>query len=241
MRAHRGSSLIPLVITAVSCLAATGSARATPITNGDFSTGQPAPAGWVFTPGFVTTSNSPQSHATLTEDVVGGLEVDLSQIFAVTGGTSLSFQLTNATPGTSPSPLPAFFQASLIDPVSQNSLVPVVGGSTGFYTHDLDSVGETHAALGVTVTPSLGSIPATITVDISSLSNPTDAKILFSVIQGDDTTAASVSLTNVQINGQGGGGPPGAPEPASGLLLLGLGLPLLARYAWVRRRTRQVI
>jgi len=222
-------------------------APATQLVNGNFSSGLVGwnvdAAGQIYPFGvgqsFVTTSGS---QATINEDVTSGFfEVDLYQMFVVTGETTLSFDLTGIHTNTK-DVTPAFFQAALVNPTSGASLVPTVDPSDpnviAFYTHDLnDSSPEVRAASGVTVSPSLSTDAGTITVNIANLTNPTDAKILFSVVTGtNDTEPASASLTNVQLNGQSG--PAAAPEPASAVLLLGLGLPLLMRYAWVRRQSR---
>ncbi|HEV3118988.1 MAG TPA: hypothetical protein VGY58_18185, partial [Gemmataceae bacterium] len=96
------------------------------------------------------------------------------------------------------------------------------------------------------VTATSPDAPTVISVDVSAIAPGTNAEILFRVGTGNYPTDSSgqptqpdspgsVSLTNVMINGQG---PTAAPEPASAVLLLGLGLPLLMRYTWVRRHSR---
>jgi hypothetical protein len=259
MRVHWRSSLMEFVIIAMGCFALTGSAGATQIVNGDFT----APGGLTgWTVSVVGDANFPQpyvdgvgqpfvsaanSQATMIVDV-NGSEVDLYQVFTMlTPASTLSFTLKGLNTNTAV--IPDYFNASLFYASGANtgsSAVPTVAPGDAFYVLDLVPDGlndpvHNQLASGVTQSLTNGGLPATISVDVSTLSaGPTaNYEVFFRVGTGDGKQPeSSVSLSNVLITGQSG--PPAVPEPATGLLFIGLGLPLLARHAWIHRRRSHV-
>jgi hypothetical protein len=220
------SILAPLAL-AVALLGVGAPAEAGFLVNGDFSQGL---TGWTTTP---ADSVSVVNQVAILSESTTATEVDLFQDFTIpTGATTLTFTLASlTTEPASSSNFPDAFGASLLKPTTLESLVPTVNTSTdSFYTRDLvDGVTQGLAAPGVTLSPSPTSLPLNFTVDVSSLGGK-DTRILFRLIGGGDSFAATVGVTNVSVTGAI------VPEPGS-LVLLCSGFVTLVAYAWNRRST----
>lgn len=214
MRTLIRNRLSILSILTLGFLTAIAPARGDQIIDGNFSNGL---SGWsVSDPSLVAVVNN---QAVISESAIAN-EVDLYQVFTIpTGGAaSLTFTLDNLT-GDAGNPVAAF-GASLIDPILSNSLLPTVDMTTdSFYTQDVGSSGL--AASGVTLSPVLGSLPLSITVDTSSLAAGTQAEILFRLISGQNlidngSTNATATLENVFLTTSSA--PVAVPEPSAAFL-----------------------
>jgi PEP-CTERM motif len=183
-------------------------------------------------PGSVTASGGT---ATITESTIAG-ETDLFLTFTVpTGASSLQFTLVSVVADSTPlsGVTPDAFGASLLDPVTGNSLVPAVLNSDSFYTRDVvDGPANEMAGQGVSVMTPPG-VLAVVSVDLSSLGlDGMQAEVLFRLIGGLDLLSTStVTISDVKVIAPSGA----VPEPSS-LVLLSIGLLSLAA---IGRQVRQ--
>ncbi|WP_165233705.1 PEP-CTERM sorting domain-containing protein [Aquisphaera insulae] len=210
----RQSFLLGCILLAVPSFVSAGS-----LVNGDFSAGL---SGWTVTGDSVSVVGG---EAVIQESSVLP-EATLYQDFTISAGAkTLSFVLVRV--GEEDGFPPAGFGVSLLDVGTGLSLVPTVDAFTdSFYTRDLTTgTAEGLAATGVTVSPSAGALPLTITVDISGLEGK-DARILFRVFGGGSTSDASATIDDVRV-----GGANAVPEPGT----LSLALMALTVLAGARR------
>jgi hypothetical protein len=188
----------------VLSLSAQGSASV--VVNGDFSSGL---TGW--------TSTGPVSDgggfAVLFDDLSSFQATLEQQIVIPAGAQSLKFtyNLGYTPDGTSGSPLPDAFTASLLD-LFNNPILSTTGFTDYFY-HDLDGI--------IDYDPSIVSKSAgTVTLDLSSVPGGTTVRIVFDLYTGDDGRTTQANVDDVVVDA----GSSTVPEPASVVVWLVLGI-----------------
>lgn len=191
-------------------------AGATSVTNGDFSAGL---TGW--------TASGPVADGggfALLYDDLASVQASLSQqILIPAGAKSLSFDyLLGFTPdGTSGYPIPDFFTARLLNPVTLDPLLATPGYTDYFY-HDAGGL--------IDFDPNIVSKTGnTVELDLTSLPANTDALLSFDLFIGDDGRTTQVQVDNVTLQQAGGV----IPEP---LTAVGIPLALAGLAGYLRRR-----
>jgi hypothetical protein len=214
----------------ICLLSCWSSARANFLVNGDFSNGL---GGWTASSPSLVTLNA--AHQVVLHESATAT-VTLFQDFTLpTGARLLTFTLVGTTVETGGSGIiPDAFNVSLLNPTTQVSLVPTVNATTdAYYIRDLVQGAPTaNGAPGVTVSD-LGGGAMRIDLDISAMGGH-DGRLLFRLIGGGVNTTDTVTLADVQVDGNSGVGAVPAP---GGLLLTCSGLFTFAAYGWKHRRS----